>query len=933
MFRKTEVSSALAIAFSSALMGVAVPGVAQQSEQKLERVEITGSSIKRIDAETSLPVQILTRQDIQKTGATNVEQLLKTVSAMSSSGGLAASSASGSTTGGISAVSLRGLTSIRTLVLLNGRRIAPYGVGFTGDSVSVDVNSIPLAAVDRVEILKDGASAIYGSDAIAGVVNFILRKDFKGVELAADYGDTTQGGAKFQKVSGTVGFGDLTADRFNVMLVGSYQKEGALFGRDRAFASSGINVGANNDTTSGNTFPGNISIPEAARDPDTGNLIPITRNPAAATGCLLPYSQLDPLYGSRQCRFDPSPLVTLLPESERGSVFGVAKFAINNDLEAFAEASYNKNTQRTVIQPVPISDQFALPSNHPLYGVAPYNGVATFLLRPSSRYYPSQYISDQYVASGLPIPGTLPDVLVRYRAPGNRDFTDISEAPRVAVGLKGLASGWDFDSAILHSQSKVREMVNGGYPLYSRILPLLNSGEVNPFGPSAPDVEAQIQASNFLGEAFRVDSSLTSIAAKASREMLQLPAGALGVALGAEARKENYLFEAASELQIGDVSGYGGNFLRTDKSRKVAAVFGEVNVPIARGLEANAAVRYDKYQGVGNSTTPKVSARWQPTKEFLLRGSLGKGFRAPSLQDLFLPATTGVTPPGLNDPLRCSQTGDSNDCGTQFTVANGGTSTLKPERSKSKTIGFVLEPSAYVSVSMDWFNIVLKDAISNGIPAAVILADLDKYGYLVTRGPVDPGRPNLPGPIVSIDQTNLNFGSTKVSGLDWDFKLRVPEESFGRFTLGIAGSYFIQFDTENPDGTFTGQVDQVNSSTGGVTPRWKHRLALDWVNGNWAATVAQNFQKGYHDLPGTFEDPSKPGYAVRRVGSYETIDVQGTYVGFKNLRFSLGVKNLFDREPPYTNAGGQTSFQAGYDPQYGDARGRFVYGRVAYLFN
>jgi iron complex outermembrane receptor protein len=422
------------------------------------------------------------------------------------------------------------------------------------------------------------------------------------------------------------------------------------------------------------------------------------------------------------------------------------------------------------------------------------------------------------------------------------------------------------------------------------------------------------------------------VAAHASRELTQLSAGALAVAVGVEARKEDYLFEAAPELQLGDVSGYGGNFLRTDKSRKVAAVFGEMNIPIAKGLEANAAVLFDKYQGVGNSTTPKLSARWQPTKEFLLRGSVGKGFRAPSLQDLFLPNTTGVTPPGLTDLLRCETTQDSNDCSTQFPITNGGTATLKPEKSTNKTIGFVLEPDPHVSLTMDWFHIILKDTISNGVTAAVILADLDKYGYLVTRGPVDPAFPNLPGPIINIDQTNLNFGTSKVAGLDWDVKLRVPDESLGRFTVGVSGTYFTKFDTENQDGTFSGQVDQVNASTGGVTPRWKHRLTVDWTNGAWSAMVAQNFQKGYTDLPGTFEDPTDPTFTPRHVGSYETFDVQGTYLGFKNVRISLGIRNLLDREPPYTNAGGQTSFQAGYDPQYGDPRGRFVYGRVAYLF-
>ena len=263
MLKRTRLSLAIGAAFGAGLVGITSPALGQQ---QLDRVEITGSSIKRIGAETALPVQILTRDDIQKTGVQNVEQLMQTISANASSGGLANASASGATTLGLSSISLRGLSSQRTLVLVNGRRVAPYGYGFTNDSVSVDVNALPLSAIDRVEILKDGASAIYGSDAIAGVVNFILRQEFKGAEVTAEYG-AASGDAAVTRLAATFGFGDLAKDRYNVFATVSYQKEKALFGRDRAFASSGINVDALNDTTSGNTFPANfVAADGSARD-------------------------------------------------------------------------------------------------------------------------------------------------------------------------------------------------------------------------------------------------------------------------------------------------------------------------------------------------------------------------------------------------------------------------------------------------------------------------------------------------------------------------------------------------------------------------------------------------------------------------------------------------------------------------------------------
>ena len=927
MSHAKEVSALLATTLAAAIAAIPAAAWAQDTPaQQMQRVEITGSSIKRIDAETALPVQVITRDQIQKSGATNVEQLLQTISSVSSSGGITTATASGATTGGISAVSLHGLTSIRTLVLLNGRRIAPYGIGFTGDSVSVDVNSIPLAAIERVEVLKDGASAVYGSDAIAGVINFILRQEFNGLELSAEYGDTTHGGAKFKKATGTFGFGNLSTDRFNLMLVGSYQKETALFGRDRGdFAAKAYDVTNTNDTTSGNTFPANI-VPA---DGSGG-----TTNPSAPE-CPGPYSFNDPLFPPDRCRYDPSPSVTLIPASERVSVFASGKFAITPDIQAFAEASYNKSKIRTVIQPVPLSDQFNIPLQNALCGMAPYNNtvanacVSTFLLTPSSIYYPTAFATANY--------GGTPDLLVRYRAAlnGNRDITDISEAPRFVAGVRGVAVGWDFDVAGLWSESKVREKVNDGFPLLTQLMPLLNSGLVNPFGPSDPAVEAQVRATNFTGDAYSIKSSLTSLGGKASREVMQLSAGPLGLAFGGEVRREKFDFSSSQELQAGDVSGYGGNFLPTKRSRDVGAVFGEANIPIVKNLEANVAVRYDHYEGVGSSTTPKGSLRWQPVPQVLLRTSYGKGFRAPSLQDLFLPLQSSVTPVGLSDPDRCPVTNNGNDCQTQFNVQIGGEPNLKPEKSKNFTLGTVLEPVNNVSIGIDYFKVKLENTIVNGVPAATILGDTTAYAGLITRAPQTPAdiAAGIPGSITSINQININLGTTKTSGLDFDVKWRIPTADWGRFTVGGTATYFISFDTSNPDGSFTGNVDRVNAVTGGIIPRFKSYLSVDWTKGPWSFMVAQNYQKHYTDLADTFSQPEPADFQYRTVRSYTTYDMQGTYEASKSWRFTLGARNVFNQDPPYTNAGGQTSFQSGYDPQYADPRGRFMYARLTYTLN
>ncbi len=906
---RSKILTAILCAFGAA-------AASAQQPQTTERVEITGSSIKRIEGETALPVQFITREDIQRSGAVNVEQLLQTVTAATSAGNFVTATMSGASTQGISTVSLRGLAGNRTLVLVNGRRVTSYALitGNTGAGTSVDVNSIPIAAIDRIEVLKDGASAVYGSDAIGGVVNFILRRDYRGAEITVDYGTTTEGGGDVTRLSGVYGIGDLSKDRYNVLVVPSYQREKALFGRDREFAMRSIFPERLQDGSSGNTFPANINIP------GFGNFNPNFPNNCAP-------STTSPFFPN-VCRFDPSPLVGLLPETERWGIFAAARLALTQNLEAFLEASFNRNEQQSIIQPVPLSDQFALPPNHPLFSVAPYNGAATIILQPSSPFYPTAFVQN-IVGAGNP----LPDVRVRYRSviTGNRDITDTADQPRVALGLKGSGAGWDFDTALTYSASKVTEKVNNGYPSQLAILPLLNSGQVNFFGPNTPAIQAQADATQFRGTAFVIETSLTGIGGKASRELVQLPAGPLAVAFGADARDETYKLNPDPLIQSGDISGYGGNQLPVNVSRNAYAVFAELNAPIVKSLEGNVAVRFDEYEGTGNKTTGKIGLRWQPTRAILLRGSYGTGFRAPSLTELFAPVVTGVTPNGVSDPLRCPTTSSSTDCATQFPITLGGNTNLKPEKSENTTLGLVFEPTANTSLALDYFRIDLEETIQLGILAATILAGPVQFANLITRGPVDPNFPNLPGPITNINQSNLNIGKTLIRGVEADFKFAFPAAELGRFTANLIGTYFIKYDTENTDGSFTGNVG-VASGTGGLIPRWRHYLSAGWSRGPWGASLAQTYQKAYKDVPATFEDPTLQGYVPRTVGSYFTYDTQATYSGFKGLALTLGIKNIFDRDPPATNAGGSIFFQGGYDPSYADPRGRFVYGRVNYKF-
>ena len=939
MFKEVPIARCLRLAFSGGLAGaalIAMP-VHAQEVQRGERVEVTGSSIKRIDAETSLPVQIITRSEIDRLSPQNTEELLRSISATQSNGAVQLSSGSGATTSGVSTVSLRGLGARRTLVLVNGRRVAPFGGVAQGNGAgAVDVNTIPLAAIERIEVLKDGASAVYGSDAIAGVINFILRSDYKGALVEANYGQTTHHkDGKSYGGDAVIGFGDLNTDRFNVLITGSYQREDAIYGRQRQYSSFSPRVSEGNDYTSGNTFPANVVNEGGA-----------TRNPLAPNDCFP--SIVSPLYPSNRCRFDPSGYVALLPKSDRSAAGIAGRFAINPDTTAYLDLNGTYNKVRYTIQPAPISDIFSI-SNSPYVPVlanlinanrpaltAAYGaggafdngtdplgllfGQSTFLLPTTSPYY-NQALSVAPALAGSPI-----DLRYRSFENGLRSLKDETKAARAVAGVKGSFASWDYDIGFLYTESRLKETVVDGYPLYSKLLPLLNSGVVNPFGASSAAVQQQILATNYAGEAFNSKSSLAGVNGRLSREVYNLPAGAISVAVGGDFRHEKYRFDSSAAIASGDVSGYGGNFLPTDNGRNVSAGFAEMVVPILKSLEADVAVRYDKYQGVGHTTNPKGSLRWQPSREFLIRGAVGTGFRAPSLDELYAPNVTGVSAI-LSDPLRCPTTGSQSDCGSQFQLRTGGNSKLIPEKSTSVTLGFVLEPTDSVHFGVDYFDTLLRNQIINtGVDAAIILEDADsanKYASLVTRAAPAGG---LPGPIISINQTALNLFKTHTSGYDIDLRFRTPSAAYGRLTVGINGTYVTRFDLQNDDLSYTSVLANAFSNAGSVVPRWKHVATALWDYGPWTGSVTQNFQSGHQDYPSSITG------ADRRVGSYETFDLQASWSGIKNAKVTLGIKNVFDRDPPYSNVGGAFYFQSGYDPSYTDPRGRFLYGKLAYKF-
>ena len=958
MLKKTRVSAAVLAAFGATLM--TAPAVnAQTGSQQLERVEVTGSSIKRIEGETAAPVQVITRRDIERTGATSVEELLRTVSASASSNSVAAASASGATTGGISTISLRGLDSNRTLVLVNGRRVTAYGA--PNDSSSVDVDSIPIAAIERVEVLKDGASAVYGSDAIAGVVNFILRRNFQGAEASASYGAGRQDSASTVKGSAIVGFGDPGKDRFNVMFMANWQKDEALVGAEREFARTAIRLDRDSFGGSTRTDPGNISIP------GFGVFNPRVVN---GVGNCAPNGSFAPEVSSNFCLFDTGPYVTLIPATERAGIATSGRFVLSPAAEVYGEFSYNKKEAQTVIQPSPIDSAFGIP----------------FTLTTASPFYPTAFV--QGITGGA-----TPNLGVRYRPfiIGNRDITNEATNTRASIGVQGALAGWDYDANVLYSTSEVIETLNGGYFRINGgaasggpgIVPLLagqvlgTNGQplwVNPFGGNSAEVTAAARATNFIGNAYETKTSLTGVQAKASKELFQLAGGGAAVAVGVEAREDAYKLDANAALGSGDISGYGGNFLPIDTDRTVYAAFAELSAPVTKTISVDAAVRFDSYGGTNNPISPtvaqtalggfasvngdvlsqgvrdrvaseavgsassfskftgKLGSRWKISEQVLARGTLSTGYRAPSLLELYQPLQSGVSAV-VNDPSRCVGANNNNpdDCITQFNIFSGGNSQLQPESSRSFTLGLVMEPARNLSFGVDYYQTQVKNLIDVR-DASTLLTNEATFGNKVFRGPADGL--GLRGPIIAIDQRNENLGRADIEGVDFDLRTRTDATPYGRFGLSLSASYVGKWEIKNPDGSVENRLGKTSSSITGTISRLRNVTTLTWQAGKWTTALTHNWQAGVNDLCGNLlqdDFGNCPAGTSPKTPDYVTIDLQTRFEGIRNMAVTVGIKNLTDEAPPFVNGAGG-AFQSGYDPTYGDPRLRFIYATVSYKF-
>lgn len=905
---------------ASACLLATLACTAAQAQQSSERIEITGSAIRRIQAEGALPVQVINREQIERTGATSISDLVQALPSMQ--GFTNEGAAVGGGGNGFSGASMHNLGEVRTLVLLNGRRLANFaGQYITGTLAGVDLNVIPISAIERIEVLSDGASALYGADAVGGVVNFITRRNARGVELNVG-GSRPEGGAKENRVSLSGGFGDLDRDGFNVMFAGNAERRTPLRSVDRSFAATGViehmlggrKVSFFNGSIRG--IPANIQ--HDAGTPNNGSDDYLV-SPFFARNNRCPEQHV-PLVegpGGTACYYDYVTQLEIFPERQRKALLAQAQFKLGRDHTAFVEllGADTENTNR----------------------IAPPPGEVT--ITPSSPYW-------SYVLQGNP--AQTRDTVVPYRVAdvGKRTQTDRTKATHFVVGAEGALAGWDYNGSYTRSINKQSADISGGYVKLGPFLDALDSGLINPFvapGNQTPAAQTALDNSRIRGFWEGGRSTLDFLQLRGSRELMPLAGGAMALGLGLNRGTEKFTKSASLIAQgIGDQRfGDDAGIVPYTAERSFTGLFSEIVAPLTKELEITGAVRHDRYSDFGNATTGKLSGRFQPSKSLLLRGSYGLGFKAPTVpQTSATRQLFGVTgapytcPQGSALQALAASLGAECPVGNvQYNVYAEGNRSLQPEKSRQWTLGMRFEPTANLSLGADLWQVKLSNAIGQ-LDEGTVMANPQTYRANFTTY-TDPATNKKQ---LALYLPNENLGGLTERGLDIDAQARWATP-LGRLTTALGLTWFLkdsyQLQRGGPYFTSLGRFGE----DGNVVFRWQGRLINTLEHGGFAHTLTLNFKSGYADQtyaaadftffdPDTFEAFAYAG----RVKRYTTLDWQTRWKINDRFTLTAGVLNLLDQDPPRsfkTAGGGQ---QIGYDDRYYDPRGRTLYANLSMKF-
>ncbi|CCQ10520.1 TonB-dependent receptor [Pseudoalteromonas luteoviolacea B = ATCC 29581] len=847
--------------------------VAAEEEKAVERIQVTGSHIKRTDMAGPSPVASLSAVDIAKTGATDLIGLFTKLPISGQGTFSTQANSSDDTANGGSSVSIRGLGADSTLILVNGRRVSvsPFAKGI--DTAFVDINNIPVSAIKRVDILKDGASATYGSDAVAGVINIVLRDDIDGVELSGKVGGTADGGGAEENFS--IVWGNTTDKTSHTFIVDLFNRDEILYGdREYAATSNQASLRPNDpfatDFRSSSGYPGTIALKSdpTKRIPDTfgKDVCPA----ADVVGTL--------------CRYDYAPHMSMVPATKRFSFNYMGKYEINDELSAFTELN-GQNSQTTV-------KGAGSPSFNELF-MAGNNPNHPFANQPNHEFH----------GQDLTMRRRMVDI-------GNRKKEVDSDYLRTVIGLEGNFGEWTWEAAYSYISSKSVERGVDGFPNSRRVQEAIDSGIWNPFEPS---INSQAALDYIETTTTRVGKSTnSSFDATVSGPLMKLPAGEMMVAVGVEHRKETISDNPDDQFLRGEV--FGTEATQANGERDNTAVFAELAVPVVENLEMQFALRHEDYSDFGTTTDPKVSFLWKASDDVSLRGSWGTAFRAPSLAQLGLGRTDES--PNLVDTLRCAAVGNVNKaCDPQeYTAIFSGNPELGPEESESYNLGLVYNVTENLDFSVDYYSYDIENIIDSDTQFLLSNRGLD--ASVVERIPT--GIAGDPGEIVRIYDRFQNIGDLSTTGIDLDVQYRVPSD-MGDFKFSYILNYVLDFKDERPDGN---GGKRVNIAEGDFEqPQFRWTASVDWRVDDMNARLGLNYIDSFE------QQAAVQQVGMDKVDSMMTVDATFNYLGFENTTLTFGVNNLLNEEPPFA----YHDFM-GFVVNVHSGQGRFAYVQAAYKF-
>lgn len=930
---------------------------------KLEKFVVTGSLIKRLESEGALPVQIILPLELEQRGIASAEQMLMELNIngngldnLASNADVVAGQQRGNN--GATSANLRMQGAGATLILLNGRRVSSHGL----NGGVVDLNSIPFAAIQRVEILKDGASAIYGTDAVGGVINFILKTNYEGAAVSAAADVTEGGGGNIFRYNAVAGFGNVERNGYNIMASVSYSDSKVLRGDQRDFVNTfQVNRGVSPDTrgtpvatlfaiTTLYTALSRDNIDNTGRstgpvDPQNPNLrvnginhVDLPNGPGyAGLDGMGPYDEL--LWNSAASKYGSAwdtgrAAVIQQPVKNTNVVLrGTIKLADRHRLivegvagrsESNKSFSPNQWSSGTAATTTALDGRTTVPN--PLFNMAypatgaSYNRVFNTLVG----YFPALAAN-----RGAPL-------AFRWRSLplGNRAFTTTTDTYRAMAGLEGplgVLSQWDYRIGASRAQSKGKSILNNGYVYTVPFVNLINTGVIDIFSyeqtPQAMEAINRTRADGvaLYGGTYRTDN----FDAAATGPLFKLPAGTVQSAVGVDWREETFLFngDQRANLNSSDSLIFNAPFdnsLATagPLKRTIKAAFIELQIPVLKGLDFNAAGRIDQYTGFGSSKNPKFTLRYAPTEKFLVRSSYSTGFRVPTFKQMFDPVTesplaaTGLIDPGTGQLIQ------PNTATTLF----GGKSDLQPEDAKMYSAGFVVQPLKNISANVDWWQVNRTGTIQSFGTTQLL------QNYAIFQ---DRFQRRADGTIQRIDTRWVNAGATTTKGVEIGLK-GDTDFAKGKLSASFDLSYLLNKKSKLlPNAPWS--LSEINTFTrsSDIGLKWKHTASVGYRRGNWSFLVNNLYRNSYTDavLPGVLAGLVRPVDWQARVKPYSIYGLSATYRGIKNVTVVAGIKNLFDEDPPFsatydTNTGAGSS----WEPRIADPRGRSFTLRVDYKF-